>query len=286
MCLGAQPLNPSVTIISLIYQSPRYAIGFWKSIQESTPQLASGEATFYFVANNANQKTKRALIKHKIPYIDFERIVLSNEQHFKLGFAKPEYIGRVYSAYNFGIQECKTPKVVLLNSDMVLSPGWLTKLLATDHQTRIVSPILVERNHPRFGIFPGALEGNFGHSFESFDKKRWLNFLRLQQGKADVMKPSGPFMPALFNTDWFSRISYYPEGNLRNDFDSYENVSEYGDEYLFRIFQEAGIPHVSHSNVYCYHFKEGERSTLIFQSYLNRFSQARRLVGKLIRFFN
>ena len=148
---------PRVTIICLIYRSPAYAIGLYHYLKLVTPALVSGEADFFFVANNANSKTLKTLKKFQIPFVEFNRKVMTDEQHSALGFATPEYIGRVYAAYNFGVRHCTTPMVVLINSDMVFSRGWLEELLVLENGRQIVSCELVERNHPKFGVFPGAI---------------------------------------------------------------------------------------------------------------------------------
>jgi hypothetical protein len=276
-------VTPNVTIISLIYRSPAYAIGLWKSLLASTPELKTGEANFYFVANNANSRTLSALKRHQIPFIEFNRAVLTDAQHFERGFAKPEYIGRVYAAYNFGIEKCTTQKVVLINSDMIFSPGWLTSLLKLENGQNIVSPTLVERNHPRFGVFPGAVEQNFGRSFRTFKSKKWETFLEFQTLSNKSVLEGGSYMPALFQTNWFKNFGFYPEGNLRFQDEEYEKVAKYGDEYLYETFKEKGIGHLTDPNSFCYHFKEGERSTTL-ESYLyNSFSFLRNQTSRIFQ---
>lgn len=255
----------NVTIISLIYCSPEYAIGLYKRLIEVTPALKSGEAEFYFVANNANQKTLDAIRFHQIPYMEFNPPVLSDLEHEKLGFAKPEYIGRVYAAYNYGIKKSKTPLVVLINSDMVFSENWLENLIKLDDGESIVSCTLVERRHPKFGVFPGAIEANFGSSFRNLDWGKWKEFSRNYIQMEIPISSGGPYMPALFHKSWFEEYSFYPEGNIRIHEKPYSEVSMYGDEYLFSTFQRFGIRHISASSSLCYHFKEGERGTLVSQ---------------------
>ncbi len=276
-------MKQQVTIISLIYRSPKYAVGLWKSLLAATPQLRTGEAVFFFVANNANSKTLKSLKKHQIPFIEFKPSTLSDEQHFALGFSAPEYIGRVYAGYNFGIKQCVTEKVVLINSDMVLSPNWLSSLLSLDDGNKIVSPTLVERYHPRFGVFPGAIEKNFGSSFRSFKKSKWAEFLNIQNTLTGSVSEGGPYMPALFRMEWFKNFGLYPEGNLRLSSENYENVSEYGDQHLFRLFKQSGIEHITDPNSFCYHFKEGERSDSVVDDLLNLLYTFRVKVSSFIR---
>lgn len=208
---------------------------------------------------------------------------MSNDQHFALGFAAPEYIGRVYAAYNFGIQQCNTERVVLINSDMVLSPNWLSSLLLLDDGHKIISPTLVERHQPRFGIFPGAVEQNFGSSFRSFKKSKWVKFLERQKNLRRSVAEGGPYMPALFHTAWFKNFGLYPEGNLRSPTEKYESVLEYGDQYLFRLFKQSGIEHITDPNSYCYHFKEGERSDSVISDLQDLLYNFRVSISRFIR---
>lgn len=254
-------MNVDVTIISLIYRSPEYAMGLYEKLLETTPSIASGSAKFFFVANNANEKTLRALVENDIPHMVFNQTELSEKNHYDLGFAAPEYIGRVYAGYNFGIQACESNRVVLINSDMVFGNHWLENLLAYDDGSTIVSCTLVERIHPKFGIFPGAIQANFGSSFKNLKWKSWLDFSTVKSDKKMDFSLGGPYMPALFRKDWFDKIGYYPEGNVRGESSEYSEVLHYGDEYLFLKFKQAGIRHITSSTSYCYHFKEGERAT-------------------------
>lgn len=277
-------MSANVTIISLIYRSPAYAVGLWKGLLASTPELQTGEASFFFVANNANSRTLSALKRHQIPFIEFNRTVLNDAQHYEMGFAKPEYIGRVYAAYNFGIEQCATQKVVLINSDMIFSPGWLTSLLKLDNGHNVVSPTLVERNHPRFGVFPGAVEQNFGGSFSSFKSKKWESFLRSQNLRNETASVGGSYMPALFQSNWFKSFGFYPEGNLRMPHEEYEKVSKYGDEFLFETFKKNGIGHLTDPHSFCYHFKEGERSTSLGSFMYNSIYLLRNKIAGILKF--
>jgi hypothetical protein len=148
---------------------------------------------------------------------------------------------------------------------MVFSEGWLENLLRHDDGKTIVSCSLVERNHPKFGVFPGAIEANFGSSFKSLRWEKWLEFARIKASDSNVISTGGPYMPALFYKKWFEEYSFYPDGNIRLKDRPYSEVSMYGDEFLFSLFEKFGIRHVSTSSSLCYHFKEGERGTLFSQ---------------------
>jgi hypothetical protein len=128
---------------------------------------------------------------------------------------------------------------------------------------RIDSSTLVERDHPNFGVFPGAIEKNFGRDYKTLAWDHWLDFSSLETAKETPPYLGGAYMPTLFRKEWFENFSFYPAGNLRTIEGSYSEVSEYGDQYLFRKLQENGIQHLTSPKSYCYHFKEGERSTQV-----------------------
>lgn len=257
-----------ITIVSLIYQSPSYAISFYNSILRSTPEISLGTAEFFFVANNANSATKRALDREKIPHYIFEAPILTDSEHSALGFSKPEYIGRVYAAYNFAVLKSKTELILLLNSDMVMSHGWLPRLLSVSSPKVALSPTLVERRHPKFGVYPGALEADFGSNFGNFDYESWDEFTEATGKVAIADKISLPFMPSLVRKSWFEKYGGFPLGNLQGD-GGYGSVASYGDESFFRVLKSHGVRHRSVEGVFCYHFKEGERETSMLTYFSN-----------------
>lgn len=256
--------TPEVTIISLIYRSPQFARGLWENLISVTPEIMTGAAEFFFVANNANRKTLSYLSRKNIPHKIYNSKVLSIEEHQSQGFAGPEYIGRVYSAYNFGALSANANKVVLVNSDMVFSENWLTNLIEKFDGSEILSCSLVERDHPLFGVFPGAIEANFGSKFSNFNLEKWKLFSRTHSSREFNKSPGGAFMPAIFLREWFVRFGGFPSGNIGKPGNSYNEVEMYGDEYFFSILKRNGIGHSTISNSLCYHFKEGEKSDSFF----------------------
>ena len=249
------------SIVALIYKSPTFAREFYKHLLSSTPEVKNGSAEFFYVANNASPQVLRTLRLHDIPHHVFNAPELTIEQHFAHGFAGPEYIGRVYAAYNFGVQRAQSQSVVLLNSDRVMSPNWLSALLAEANSSTVLSPQLVERNHPRFGVFPGALERNFGRDFRSMDTTGWNTFCSeyLSEHQSDLTHDGGPYMPAVFQKSWFNDFGGFPHGNIAGS--TYDEVVTYGDEAFFNVLKSAGISHKTTPRSLCYHFKEGERAT-------------------------
>jgi hypothetical protein len=146
---------------------------------------------------------------------------------------------------------------------MVMSQGWLPKLLSMSSSEVALSPTLVERRHPKFGVYPGALEADFGSKFGNFDYESWDEFTSAPRGIAVVNKINLPFMPSLVRKSWFEKYGGFPLGNLQGD-KGYGSVASYGDESFFKVLKSHGIPHRSVEGVFCYHFKEGERETSLF----------------------
>lgn len=259
--------------MALIYRSPAYANFFYQSLVRYTPELQEGSADFFFVANSATRATLKVLKKNNIPHVEFEGKVRSEQELVSLGYASPEYLSRVYEAYNFGVSQSKGDLVLLLNSDMVLSPGWLEKLLKHWSGHSIVSTNLVERHHPKFGTFPNAIERNFGTNPRNFDFESWERFCSSTGIQPESLPACMPYMPSLFKREWFEELGGYPLGNL-GDGKDFSKVIRYGDEAFFDKLAATGIRHMSASDVLCYHFKEGEKATHPLSWFLDIFGPA------------
>jgi hypothetical protein len=217
----------------------------------------SGEAEFFFVANDPSEKVVNHLQKMGYPHVIQRNNIFSNADRFEAGYAKPEYIGRVYAGYNRGIIEAMGELIVLVNSDHFFSPDWLEGLLKFSDRKNVISSTLVERKHPDYDIFPGAIHGEFGNHPANFQKENFLNFARkihktgLESGKA--------YMPCLFHRDNAILAGLYPDGNLAGK--SPDDVYQHGDVALFSRFAQMGIKHLTSLDSVVYHLKEGELDT-------------------------
>ena len=90
-------MNEKVSIICLIYQSPEYADYFYDNIMAYTPEIESGEAEFFFVANDATTEVLELLKKRGYPHYVNNNPHYTNEELFARGFSFPEYMARVVS---------------------------------------------------------------------------------------------------------------------------------------------------------------------------------------------
>jgi hypothetical protein len=120
----------------------------------------------------------------------------------------------------------------------------------------VISSTLVERLHPRFGVFPGALHGEFGSSATTFDEEAFLAFVT--RTKRTGLELGGAYMPSLFHRDVAIEAGLYPCGNVAGG--SFEEVARYGDEAFFDRLDSLGVKHFTALDSISYHLKEGERA--------------------------
>jgi hypothetical protein len=224
--------EPRISIAALIYRSTKFADSVWESAHEHTPELATGEAEFYFVANDATWTVKKHLSGGQ--HGDgrrFKHFVQDNRRYteielFNWGYAAPEYISRVYRGWNRAILE-SAEICVLVNSDHVFSPGWLTPLVRAldENPRRLVCSQAIEL--PGFG---GAWPVDFGRTLSTFRKQEFLDYAR-EHAQAGVIRPGGVFMPVAFKRRLAIEAGLYPEGNLHAG--RYDKVRKYGDAEFF-----------------------------------------------------
>lgn len=244
-----------VSIICLIYKSPKLADFFYESLMKYTPLLKKGKAEFFFVANDPTKELLKHLKKKKYPYIINNNEIISDDELFSLGYAKPEYIRRVYMGYNAGIKHAKGKKIVLLNSDNFLSKDWLENLLKYLSYDSIICSTLVEPGHDIFGIFPQAKYGNFGNTIENFRDSDFQTYANII--KKTGLKTNGAYMPCLMYKDVAIMAGLYPEGNIAD-----RNVNEtkfFGDMYFYQKLSAFNIKHYTAKDSIVYHLKEGEK---------------------------
>ncbi len=244
-----------ISIVCLIYKSPEFADWVYDSVKKFTPKLQTGEAEFIFVANDPTQKVVDHLEKKWYTYFINSNPEYSQEELFKAGYAKPEYITKVYRWYNYWILKSRWERVVLINSDIYFSPDWLENLLKYSSRDNVVSSHLVERKHPVHGVFPWAVHGEFGKDIESFQEEKFLDFANkirktwLIEGKA--------YMPCMLFRNTAIQVGLYPEWNLAHK--SYDEVIEYWDQNFMRRLKQIWVSHITALDSICYHLKEWEK---------------------------
>lgn len=245
-----------ISIISLIYQSPEYAEFVYSNILKYTPELHTGEAIFYFVANDATDEVIKYLNEKHYPYLVNHNKQHTDDELFAMGCAFPEYIHRVYAGYNFGIKMADTPIIMLINSDHCFSPDWLINLKKWLTPERAVSPRMWQPH-----VFPNPINGTkcevfgFGNSISTFQEDSFLK--RAAQLKSNTISEGNAFMPVMLYKDSIEKVGYFPNGNLHDG--SYDKIWRTGDTDFFIKLSENGVKHITSNDSIIYHFDCGER---------------------------
>ncbi len=252
-------MTPKVSIAALIYRSTKFAQWCYDGVRAATPEIASGKAEFYFIANDPTDELLDYLHEHEIPHYVNVNARRTPAELFSLGYAKPEYLHRVYRGWNHAIRCARAPLVCLLNSDHYPAPGWLESMLTVlgEHR-RIVAAQPIERWHPLHGVFIGSVVGDYGRPGE-FRREALLaraEPLRRDPYRAGKFSRGGVYMPCLFRREDALAAGLFPEGNLART--SFEDVAAYGDAEFFRKLGLLGVQHVTALDAVVYHLQEGE----------------------------
>jgi hypothetical protein len=243
--------RPRISIAALIYRSRQFADSVYQSLQEFTPMLASGEAEFFFVANDPEPALLSFLESRSYPHVVQRNPRYSEQRLFEHGYAVPEYISRVYRGWNRAILE-SAEICVLVNSDHLFSPRWLESLLAPllENEKLLVCSQAVEL--PGFG---GAWPVDFGRTLSDFRKQEFLEFV--EQNRQPGVRPGGVYMPVAFHRKYAIGAGLYPEGNLHGG--SYQKVAKFGDAAFFeRMAERYDIQHCTAMDSVVYHLRQAE----------------------------
>lgn len=245
-----------VTIVCLIYKSKKLAQAVYESLYKYTPKLNSGEADLLFIANDPTVELVEYLKVKKYPYIINVNDRLSDDELFSLGYGTPEYMRRVYQGYNKGILSANGQKVVLINSDNFFSKDWLENLLKYSDYKKVVTSTLVEPGQEKFGVFPGAVEKDFGRIVEDYKDGEFQDFA--SKIRKTGYSSGGAYMPCLLYKDIAIMAGLYPGGNIAGK--SFRDISRYGDEHFYDVLKSFGVDHITAKDSIVYHLKEGEKS--------------------------
>jgi GT2 family glycosyltransferase len=243
-----------ISIITLIYRSTRYADAVYASLHRHTPQLRDGGAEFFFVANGATNGVLKHLQARGYPHIVNEVDELTEPDLFALGIGPTVAVHRGYIGWNAGIRAARGDRIVLVGSDMLMSPGWLDGLLECDDGKTAPTSFLVEPGH-KCGPFPGMDRIDLGRHPDAVDEPVWL------ATAASVRRPGerragGAFQPGILRRSWLDEVGLFPDGNLAGD--SLGTVREYGDRDLYKRLASIGVEHVTAMGSVVYHIGEGE----------------------------
>lgn len=246
-----------ISIAALIYKSTAFADATVKSLLEFTPHLHDGRARFFFVANDATPELLAHLDKKGYAYVRQDNVTRTEPELLKMGYAGPEYIHRVYQGYNRAIME-SNEQMVLLNSDMQFSPGWLEGLENFWNPSLVLTSTLVERWQAKFGDknAPGAadyfVERDFGDHPHRFDASGFYTFSKTL-AKPEI-RHGRHYASIMLSRSKAIETGLYPEGNLFAPWGVYS-----GDQAFFARLKTKGVTHAESAASIVYHFNEGEK---------------------------
>lgn len=223
--------DAEVTLVVLVYRSLK-----WLDFVTGAVEASQNETRWRWlvVANDATEDVRWD-----------ERVNLEYDNENPEEF----YINRVYRAWNAGVLEATTQLVVMLNSDMYPSDGWLDELMEVKRSNPMTVPtsLLVESGKVPSGM-PEFVK-DFGSNPEMFHMEQFLQYAKKIK-KPRETAPGRLYMPILVDRQEFFDIGGYPEGNP---------PGTTGDKDLIRRYTEAGYRHVTALGSVVYHCQLGEQ---------------------------
>jgi len=248
----AEVFKPQFSIICLIYKSVDWLKFVYEQVMKYTDMRRK---EFFFVANDATEEVLNYLQDNDIPHYVFNN---TPEQQSEW------YVNNVYRAYNFATTKAKGDFLVMINSDMAFSPGWLDHLWAFYDGSNCICSRLIESGKLPSGTY--GIEKDLGRNFDTFQEEEF------QVYAASIAEPrvenSGLFMPLLIRKQHFEKVGGYPEGQVVIGSDIYNPVIAKwgeacisGDTVIMQKLKDHGIVHQTAFNSIVYHFQWGEKDS-------------------------
>ena len=126
----------------------------------------------------------------------------------------------VYYAFNYGVYKAKYDKVILLNDDMVLAPGWDKAFMEHSTEPDIVLTSYTIQSNPGPIPRPHGMFCNIQYDcgqIDSFDYDKFTTYVNNRTDPDVVDNSMGWYMPVLFNRKTFisypNRIKFPYEAN-------------------------------------------------------------------------
>jgi glycosyltransferase involved in cell wall biosynthesis len=250
--------SPLVTLISLIYAGVDWLEFQFGELLKLQQEVGANVVEILFVANDASEDVINFLDRNAIPYVCAPGRSDVNEW----------YINSVYRAYNYGVRCAKGEYVVLTNSDMAYSPGFLIQLMKNRSSHTYLVAKLVESG--RLTPAKSAIRKNFGKKLTEFKRHKFLKFAERQVRAGSSL--GGLFMPVIVSREHFLSAGAYPEGNVPlQSLDSYVKTGYCeaalkgepvipGDFAFVKRLESLGWMHRTLNSAIAYHFQEGEKS--------------------------
>ncbi len=248
----AEVFKPQFSIICLIYKD----IGWLKFVYEQVLKYTDlSDKEFFFVANDATAEVLNYLHANNIPYYEFNNTAEQRQEW---------YVNNVYRAYNFAAAKARGDILVMINSDMAFTPGWLDNLWKAYNGTNCVCSRLVESGKLPSGLY--GIEKDWGRNYSSFNEEEFQRFAA--SIAVPQVKDGGLFMPLLIRKQHFAMVGGYPEGQVVIGSDIHNPVIAKwgeacisGDTVIMQKLKEHGIVHQTAFNSIVYHFQWGEKDS-------------------------
>jgi GT2 family glycosyltransferase len=241
--------NAEVTLVVLVYRSLRWLDWCMEGVDSIRTDT---RYRWLVVANDATEEVRAD------PRISVD---------FRNDDPGEFYINRVYRAWNEGVLNAPTPWVVMLNSDMFGSDGWIDELMDVKCKTPKLVPtsLLIESGRLPSGM-PEYVR-DFGKNPDEFKADEFKAHAASiakpairQEGMGAMgvgtlvfpqTEPGRLYMPILVDRQEFMDVGGYPEGNP---------PGTTGDKDLVRRYAEAGFTHVTALGSVVYHCQIGEQT--------------------------
>lgn len=236
-----------ITIATLIYKSPAYLDFVMNSLFANRSK--HHDEHYLIVCNDATPE----VVEHAMRKYAFRSDFKCQVVDFRNADPNEYWIQRVYNAWNACLNNCETPYICFVNSDMAFSPGWLDNLAKHDLTKVVPTSRLVESE--RMPSLPGLIGKNFGQTIGSFNEAAFLKFA--DEIRTDGIAPQvGAYMPSLFSTELLKKA-----GGWRKNY-IYPNGHQIpGDQITFAILQKHfGLVNVMCCDSIVYHLQRGESS--------------------------
>ncbi len=245
-----QVFRPKYSIACLIYKSVEWLQFAYEQVLKHTDLR---DTEFFFVANDADPAVLEYLRDNYIPHYAFN----NTPEH-----QAEWYINNVYRAYNYAAKVAQGDFLVLINSDMAFTPGWLDELKAAYNGKNLIASRLVESGKLRTGLY--GIEKDFGRTVSQYREADFLNFAK--SIPENTVRDGGLFMPLFVNKRHFLVVGGYPEGNMKAGDDIFKPVMALpgepqvsGDNVLMQRMATIGVKHQTAMNSIVYHFQCGEK---------------------------
>ncbi len=233
-----------ITIATLIYKSPAYLDFVMESLFSHESEIHS--IHYLIVCNDATKEVVEHAKKYELRSDKRVKVV-----DFRNADPNEYWIQRVYNAWNACLNNCDTPYICFVNSDMAFTHGWLDNLAKHDLTRVVPTSRLVESE--RMPSLPGLIGKNFGQTIGAFRKDEFEAFAATVATDA-VANQVGAYMPSLFSTELLKKAGGWRQNYI------YPNGHQIpGDQITFAILQK----HFGLINVMCcdsivYHLQRGE----------------------------